>query len=89
MNKTIMYEFLVWLYKTKIRWERKTKLYGHGFIVYVRTDDMYKDIEEDVETRFDIANYVLDRPLPKGRKQNVIGLIKNEVDEKIMKELSD
>ena len=50
---------------------------------------MYKDIGEDVETRFDIANYVLNRPLPKGRKQNVIGLIKNEVDEKIMKELSD
>ena len=42
---------------------------------------MYKDIGEDVETRFDIANYVLNRPLPKGRKQNVIGLIKNEVDE--------
>ena len=50
---------------------------------------MHKDIGEDVETRFDIANYVLNRPLPKGKKRNVIGLIKNEVDEKIMKESSD
>ena len=36
------------------------------FIVYVKTDDIYKDIAEDVETRFDNSNYELDGPLPKG-----------------------
>ena len=36
-----------------------------GFIVYVKTDDIYKDIAEDVETRFDTSNFELDRPLPK------------------------
>ena len=39
-----------------------------SFIVFVKTDDIYKDISEDVETRFDTSNYELDRPLPKGKK---------------------
>ena len=33
----------------------------------------YKDIAEDVETRFGTSNYELDRPLPKGKiKSNQI-----------------
>ena len=32
-----------------------------NFIVYIKTGDVYKDIAEDVETRFDISNYKLDR----------------------------
>ena len=31
-----------------------------SFIVYIKTDDIYKDIVEDVETRFDTLNYELD-----------------------------
>ena len=31
-------------------------------------DDIYKDIAEDVETRFDTSNYELDRLLPKVKK---------------------
>ena len=38
-----------------------------SFIVYIKTDDIYKDIEKDVETRFDNSNYKLDRPLPEGK----------------------
>ena len=55
---------------------------NHCFIVYIKTDDFYKDIPEYVETRFDTSNYQLDRPLPKGKK--VIGLMKDELGEKIM-----
>ena len=36
-----------------------------SFIVYIKTDDIYKDIAEDIETRFDTWNYELDTPLPK------------------------
>ena len=36
-----------------------------SFIVYIKTDDIYKDIAEDVETRFDTSTYELDRPFPK------------------------
>ena len=36
-----------------------------SFILYIKTGGLYKDIVEDVETRFDTTNYELDRPLPK------------------------
>ena len=35
-----------------------------SFIVYIKTDDIYRDIAKDVETRFDTSNYELERPLP-------------------------
>ena len=41
-----------------------------GFVAYIKTEDIYRDIEEDVETRFDFSNYKLDRPLPKGKIKN-------------------
>ena len=53
------------------------------FIVYIKTEDIYKDIAEDVETRFDTSNHELDRPLPKN-KEKEIGLMKNILDRKIM-----
>ena len=49
------------------------------------TYDIYKDIEEDVETRFDTWNYELDRPLPKGKNKKLIGLMYDEIGETIMK----
>ena len=55
-----------------------------SFIVYIKTDDVYKDITEDVEKRFDTSNYELERSLPKERNKNVIGLIKDNLDEEIM-----
>ena len=53
-----------------------------SFIVYIKTNDIDKDIAEDVATRFDTSNYELERPLPKGKNQKVIGLMKNEIGEK-------
>ena len=35
---------------------------GESFMVYLKTDDIYEDIAEDVETRFDTSNYELERP---------------------------
>ena len=42
---------------------------GTCFTLYTETDDIYKDIAEHVETWFDISNYELDRPLPKGKNK--------------------
>ena len=53
-----------------------------SFIVYIKTDDIYKGIAEDVEIRFDTSNYELETPLLKGKK--VIGLMKDELGGKIM-----
>ena len=55
-----------------------------GFIVYIKTNDIYKYIVEDVETRFDTSNYELGRSLPKGKNKKVIGLMKDELGGKIM-----
>ena len=38
-----------------------------SFIVCIKTNDINKDIAEDVETRFDTSVYELDRLLPKGK----------------------
>ena len=57
---------------------------GDSFIVYIKTDHIYEDIAEDVETRFDTSNYELDRLLPKGKNKKVIGLMKDELGGKIM-----
>ena len=40
----------------------------YSFIIYIKTKDIYVDIVKDVETRFDVSNYELDRPLPRGKK---------------------
>ena len=56
-----------------------------SFTVYIKTDDIYKNIAEDVETRFDTSNYELERPLPKEKNQKVIELMKDELGGKVMK----
>ena len=56
------------------------------FIVYVKTDDIYKNISEDVETRFDTSNFEINEPLPTGGNKKVIGLMKDELAGQIMKE---
>ena len=48
---------------------------------YIKTKE---DIAEDVETRFDTSNYELEynsieRPLPKEKNKEVIGLMKDEL----------
>ena len=66
LSKILMYEF--WYDYVKPKYGEKAKLCymdTDSFIVYIKTDYIYKDIAEDVETRFDTSNYELDRPLPK------------------------
>ena len=84
LSKILMYEFSYDYVKPK--YGDKTKLCymdTDSFIVYIKIDDIYKDIVVDVETRFDTSNYGLecnsiDRPLTKGRNKKVIGLMKDE-----------
>ena len=54
------------------------------FIVYLKTDDTYKDIAKDLEIRYDTLNYELDGPLSKEKNKKVIGLMKDELGRKIM-----
>ena len=36
-------------------------------IVFIKTDDIYKDVAEDIKTSFDTSHYEFDRPLPIGK----------------------
>ena len=38
-----------------------------SFMAYIKTEDIYVDIAKDVETRFDISDYELDKLLPTGK----------------------
>ena len=40
------------------------------FIIYIKGDDIYIDIDEDVEKIFYTSTYELDRPLPKVKDKN-------------------
>ena len=67
-SKILMYEFwydyLQPMYKDKIE---LCYMDTDSFIIYVETDDFYKDISSDVNKRFDTSNYSKDinRPLRK------------------------
>ena len=53
-----MYEFFY--DHIKLKYGEKVKLCymdRYSFIVYIKPDDIYKDITEDVETRFNTSNY--------------------------------
>ena len=86
LSKTVMYEF--WYDYLKPKYGENIKLCymdTDSLTVYVKTDDIYKDIAEDVEKRFDTSNYEIGRPLPKGKNKNVIGLMKDELGGQTMK----
>ena len=68
LSKILMYHF--WYDYVKSEYGEKVKLCymdTDRFIVYITTGYIYKGIAEDVETRFDISNYELERPLPRGK----------------------
>ena len=72
LSKILMFKF--WYDYVKPKYGKKAKLcyMDTDFIGYINADDIYKDIAEDVETRFDTSNYELNRPLQKAKKE-VIG----------------
>ena len=57
-----------------------------SLIYNIETEDFYKDIADDVPTRFDTFGYLLNRPLPIGLNKKVIGLMKGELGGEIMEE---
>ena len=60
-----------------------------SFIAHVKMKDIYNDISEDVEKRFDTSNYGVDRPLPTGINKKLLGLMQDESRGKIITEFVD
>ena len=87
ISKTLMYEF--WYDYMKPKYGDNVKLCymdTDRFIIHIKIEDFYKDIADDVEKRFDTSTYQINRPLPVGKNKKVIGLMKDELGEKIMTE---
>ena len=81
-----MFEF--WYDSVKPEYGEKANLWfmdTDSFIAQVRVEDMYKDINQDVEKRFGTSNFDMDRPFPAGKDNRVIGLMKDELGGQIMK----
>ena len=60
-----------------------------SFIIYIKTEDFFEDISNDVKKWFDTSNYGKNdkRPLPVGKNEKVSGLFKDELGGKIIGEL--
>ena len=91
ISKTLMYEF--WYDYVKPKYKDKAKLCymdTDSFVINIFTEDFFEDINNDVERWFDTSNYDENdkRPLPIGKNKKVIGLFKDELGGKIMKEFS-
>ena len=58
LSKILIYE--PWYDYIKPKYSEKAKLCyldTTGFTVYIKTDDIYEEIAEDVKVRFDTSNY--------------------------------
>ena len=87
ISKILMYEF--WYDHMKPKYGNNVKLCymdTDSFVMNIKTEDFYKDIANDVEKRFDMSNYEVNRPLPTGKNKKVIGLMKDELGGKIITE---
>ena len=56
-----------------------------SFIVHIKMEDIYKDISEDIETRFDTSNHNVNRLLPMRKCKKVLGLMKDGLGDQIVK----
>ena len=85
LSEILIYEF--WYDYVKPKYGEKVKLCYvdvNNFIVYIKVDDIYKDIAENVKSRCDTSNWELDIMLPKGKNKKVIGLMKDDAGGKMM-----
>ena len=57
-----------------------------SFIIHIKTEDVYEDIADDIEKRFDTSNCEVNRSLSKEKSKKVIGLMKDKLEGKIITE---
>ena len=55
-----------------------------SFVIYIKTDDFYEDIANDVVEWFDTSNYDSNRARPIGKNNKVTGIFKDELGGKTM-----
>ena len=90
ISKTLMYKFQCDYLKPK--YEDRVKLCytdTDSFIIYIKTEDFFEDISNDVEKWFDTSNFDKNdkRPLPIGKNKKVPSVFKDELGGKIITEV--
>ena len=55
--KVLIYGFWYDYAKLKCEKSKLCHMDTGSFVVYIKTDDIYKDAAEDIETRFNTSNY--------------------------------
>ena len=90
ISKILMYEF--WYDYINQKYGDRAKLCytdTDSFIIYIKTEDFFEDISNDIERWFDTSNYDKNdkRPLPIGKNKKVPGLFKDELGGKIITEV--
>ena len=89
ISTMLMYKF--WYDYIKPKYGERTKICyidTDSFIIHIITEDFFVDISDDVEKCFDTFNYEENdkRSLPVGKNKKVIGLFKDKLGGKIIKE---
>ena len=89
LSKIIMYDFHYNYIKSKYVDKAKLLFTDTDSLMYeIETEDFYKDIAGDVKDRFDTSDYPENHPsgIPTGENKKVLGMMKDEVAGKIIKE---
>ena len=88
-SKILIYEF--WYDYIKPKYQGNARL-GYmdtdSFIIYIKAEDVYEDLADDIEKRFATPNYEVNKPLSTGKNKKVKRLMKDELGEKIMTEFA-
>ena len=89
ISKTLMYKF--WYDYFKPKYGNRAKLCytdTDSFINYIKTEDFFEDISNDIEKWFDTSNFDKNdkRSLPTGKNKTLLGLFKYELGGKIITE---
>ena len=88
-SKTLKYKFWYDYFKQKHRDGAKLCYTDtDSFIIHIVSEDFFEDISNDVEGWYDTSNYNENdkKPLQIGKNKKVIGLFKDELGGRIMKE---
>ena len=82
LSKTLMFDFHYNYVKEKYKDKAELLFTDTDSLLYqIKTDDFYKDISHDIETKFDTSDYPPDHPsgIPTGVNKKVIAMFKDEV----------
>ena len=63
-----MQMYKLWYDYIKEKYGDRTQLFHidtDNFVIHIKADDFYEDVNDNVEERFDTPNYELEKPLPK------------------------